>query len=63
MIRIAHLGDVDTFDTVVALSVLEMAMRKFGLSVEFGKGAAAAQEIPEAEHGLRRGHGFCFGKI
>ena len=45
MIRIAHLGDVDTFDTVVALSVLEMAMRKFGLSAEFGKGVAAAQEI------------------
>ena len=37
VIRIAHLGYVDTFDTVIALSALEMAMRKFGLPVEFGK--------------------------
>ena len=45
VIRIAHIGYVDTFDTVIALSALEMAMRKFGLEVQFGKGLAAAQEI------------------
>jgi aspartate aminotransferase-like enzyme len=36
---------VDTFDTVIAMSALEMALRKFGASVEFGKGVGAAQEI------------------
>tara|TARA_B100000686_G_scaffold56627_1_gene60905 strand:+ start:499 stop:609 length:111 start_codon:yes stop_codon:yes gene_type:complete len=29
---------------VVALSALEMAKRKFGLVVEYGKGVVAAQE-------------------
>ncbi|PIQ97720.1 MAG: aminotransferase [Nitrospinae bacterium CG11_big_fil_rev_8_21_14_0_20_56_8] len=45
IIRIAHLGYVDTFDTIIAISALEMALRKFGHKVEFGKGVAAAQEI------------------
>ncbi|QPJ65070.1 MAG: alanine--glyoxylate aminotransferase family protein [Candidatus Nitrohelix vancouverensis] len=45
VVRIAHLGYVDTFDTVTAIAALEMALRKFGHNVEFGKGIAAAQEI------------------
>lgn len=45
IVRIAHLGYVDTFDTIVAISALEMALKKFGAKVEFGKGVAAAQEI------------------
>ena len=45
IIRIAHLGYVDTFDTVVAMAALEMALKKFGHPVELGKGVAAAQEI------------------
>ena len=45
VIRIAHLGYVDTFDTVVAIAALEMALKKFGHNVELGKGVAAAQEI------------------
>ena len=45
IIRIAHLGYVDTFDTVVAIAALEMALKKFGHPVELGKGVAAAQEI------------------
>ncbi|MEC7641050.1 MAG: alanine--glyoxylate aminotransferase family protein [Nitrospinota bacterium] len=45
IIRIAHLGYIDTFDTIVAISAIEMALRKFGCAVEFGKGVAAAQEI------------------
>ncbi len=44
-IRIAHLGYVDTFDTVIAMSALEMALRKLGASVDFGKGVGGAQEI------------------
>ena len=45
IVRIAHLGYVDTFDTVVAIAALEMALKKFGHPVEMGKGVAAAQEI------------------
>ncbi len=45
IIRIAHLGYVDTFDIIVAISSIEMALRKFGHKVEFGRGVAAAQEI------------------
>ena len=39
VIRIAHLGYVDT---IVAISVLEMALCKFGVTVEFVKGVGAA---------------------
>ncbi|MDH3256676.1 MAG: alanine--glyoxylate aminotransferase family protein [Nitrospinota bacterium] len=45
IIRIAHLGYVDTFDTIVAISAIEMALKKFGHKVALGKGVAAAQEI------------------
>lgn len=45
IIRVAHLGYVDTFDVIIAISALEMALHKFGHKVEFGKGVAAAQEI------------------
>ena len=45
VVRIAHLGYVDTFDTIVAISAIEMALKKFGHAVELGKGVAAAQEI------------------
>ncbi len=45
VVRIAHLGYVDTFDTIIAIAALEMALKKFGHPVEMGKGVAAAQEI------------------
>ncbi|MBI5327571.1 MAG: alanine--glyoxylate aminotransferase family protein [Deltaproteobacteria bacterium] len=45
IIRIAHLGYIDTFDIIIAISSIEMALKKFGHKVEFGKGIAAAQEI------------------
>ncbi|TDJ61552.1 MAG: alanine--glyoxylate aminotransferase family protein [Nitrospina sp.] len=45
IIRIAHLGYVDTFDTIIAISAIEMALKKFGHPVELGKGVAAAQNI------------------
>ncbi|MEK6539908.1 MAG: alanine--glyoxylate aminotransferase family protein [Deltaproteobacteria bacterium] len=45
ILRIAHLGYIDTFDIIVAISSIEMALRKFGYKMEFGKGVAAAQEI------------------
>jgi aspartate aminotransferase-like enzyme len=45
VVRIAHLGYVDTFDTIVAIAAIEMALKKFGHAVQMGKGVAAAQEI------------------
>ena len=45
IIRIAHLGYVDTFDTIIAIAALEMALKKFGHNVKLGTGVAAAQEI------------------
>ncbi len=45
VVRIAHLGYVDTFDTILAIAALEMALKKFGHDVVLGKGVAAAQEI------------------
>ena len=45
IVRIAHLGYIDTFDIIIAISALEMALAKMGAKVEFGKGVAAAQKI------------------
>lgn len=45
ILRIAHLGYVDTFDIIIAISSIEMALSKFGHKVKFGSGVAAAQEI------------------
>ena len=45
VVRIAHLGYVDTFDTIVAIAAIEMALKKFGHNVKLGTGVAAAQEI------------------
>ena len=43
--RIAHLGYYDTFDVIIAISAIEMALNKFGYKVEPGRGVAAAQKI------------------
>ncbi|MEK6532006.1 MAG: alanine--glyoxylate aminotransferase family protein [Deltaproteobacteria bacterium] len=45
ILRIAHLGYVDSFDIIIAISAIEMALSKFGHKVEFGAGVAAAQKI------------------
>ncbi|GBD27943.1 Serine-pyruvate aminotransferase [bacterium HR30] len=45
IVRIAHLGFIDTFDTIVAIGALEMALKKFGYSVDLGRGVGAAQEV------------------
>jgi aspartate aminotransferase-like enzyme len=44
-IRIAHVGYMGAFDTLVAVSALEMALKKSGFPIKFGQGVAAAQEI------------------
>jgi aspartate aminotransferase-like enzyme len=45
ILRVAHLGYVDTFDTIVAVSAIEIALKKSGYNVPLGKGVAAAEEI------------------
>ncbi len=45
IVRIAHLGYYDSYDMIVALSALEMALEKHGYKIEMGKGVAAAQKI------------------
>lgn len=43
--RISHMGYVDAFDTLGALSATEMGLAKFGHKVEHGAGVAAAQKV------------------
>lgn len=45
IVRIAHLGYIDTFDTIMAVGALEMALRKFGYQVELGRGVGAAEGV------------------
>lgn len=45
IVRIAHLGYYDTFDVIIAISAIEMALDRFGHPVELGKGVAAAQKV------------------
>lgn len=45
ILRIAHLGYVDTFDIIIAIASIEMGLAKFGHKVEFGRGVAAAEQI------------------
>jgi len=35
---------VDTFDIIIAISALEMALKKFGVQVQLGKGVTAARK-------------------
>jgi aspartate aminotransferase-like enzyme len=43
--RIAHMGYVDQFDVLAALSALEMVLLEMGFSLEPGSGVAAAQQV------------------
>ncbi len=45
IIRIGHIGYADAFDVVVAMSALEMALRKSGVEVRAGAGTSAAQDV------------------
>lgn len=45
IIRISHLGYHDAFDTITAISGLEMGFKKFGIDIELGSGIKAAEEI------------------
>ncbi len=43
--RIAHLGYMDVFDIIIAISAMEMVLAEMGYKLEMGKGVAAAQKI------------------
>ncbi|MEZ0344381.1 MAG: alanine--glyoxylate aminotransferase family protein [Caldimicrobium sp.] len=45
--RITHMGDQSPFDLMVALSALEMGLKKFGIRVLLGEGLKAAEEVLE----------------
>ena len=45
VIRVSHLGYHSYFDTIIALSAIEMALKIFGHNVTLGKGVAAAEEV------------------
>lgn len=45
IVRIAHIGYAGTFDLIVGLGALEMALARFGFPVEFGKSVGAAQAV------------------
>lgn len=45
IVRLAHMGYMEKFDTIVALAGLEMMLRTLGAPVTLGRGVAAAQEV------------------
>lgn len=50
ILRISHMGYVDTFDIIIAVSSIEMALNVFGCNIELGKGVAAAQKVLMEEY-------------
>jgi aspartate aminotransferase-like enzyme len=45
IIRLAHMGYIDQFDILAAISGIELALADMGHPVEIGKGVAAAQRV------------------
>jgi len=45
VIRIAHLGYVGAFDVVTGIAALELALHRFGVPVELGRGVGAAERV------------------
>lgn len=45
VLRIGHMGYVDTFDIVTAMAAIEIALGRLGHPVTYGRGPAAAQAI------------------
>ena len=43
--RIAHMGYMDRFDVIMALSATEMVLSEMGHPIELGKGIAAAERV------------------
>lgn len=43
--RLAHMGYMERFDVLIALSATEMMLKELGVKLELGKGVAAAEQI------------------
>ena len=43
--RVAHMGFMQTFDVIIAVSALEMTLSDLGLPVEIGRGVRVAEEV------------------
>jgi aspartate aminotransferase-like enzyme len=43
--RVAHMGYINEFDTIQAISAIEMALAGLGYSFDMGAGVAAAQRV------------------
>ena len=43
--RLAHMGYMDRFDVLIALSATEMILHQLGARIELGKGVAAAEKV------------------
>ncbi|MBL8023322.1 MAG: alanine--glyoxylate aminotransferase family protein [Elusimicrobia bacterium] len=48
IVRLAHMGYMDSFDLIIGLTALEWGLKKFGMSVTPGKAVQAAQEAVAA---------------
>jgi aspartate aminotransferase-like enzyme len=45
IIRLAHMGYIDQFDVLAALSGVELVLKEMGHPIEVGRGVAAAQRV------------------
>jgi aspartate aminotransferase-like enzyme len=45
ILRISHLGYHDVFDTLTAISALELGFNKFGVNINLGSGIKAAENV------------------
>src|SRR5260370_35173367 len=45
IVRLGHMGYIDQFDVLAAISGLELVLLEMGYSVEPGAGVAAAQQV------------------
>lgn len=45
IVRLAHMGYMERFDVIIAVSALEMILNELGVKIELGKGVAAAEKI------------------
>ena len=45
IIRIAHMGCIDEYDTLTGISCLEKVLKELGYKFELGAGVSAAQKV------------------
>jgi serine---pyruvate transaminase len=43
LVRIGHMGHLSPFDTLIAVSALELGLKQIGANIQLGAGVAAVQ--------------------